>query len=187
MTRIIAGELGGRSLAVPPKGTRPTTDRVREALFSRLDHDDVLRGARVLDLFAGSGALGFEALSRGASHVTMVDIASAAVAVMKRNASTLDVESQISIVKERAHLFLAHATGGPWDVALIDPPYDSDPTLRDAVVTALAPHLADGAVVVVEASSRTAAPVWPVGLESVVKKKYGETTLHYARRDARYP
>ena len=102
MTRVIAGEFGGRALTVPKSGTRPTTDRVREAMFSRLEHAELVRGAVVLDLFAGSGALGFEALSRGASHVTFVDSALPAVRVIEDNIRTLGVGTRAEVRRESA-------------------------------------------------------------------------------------
>ena len=181
MTRIIAGELGGRRIAVPPRGTRPTTDRVREALFSRLDHDDALRDARVLDAFAGSGALGLEALSRGAAHATFVESAAPAARVLQANARDLGVGERARVVKERALAYLTRATE-TWDVALLDPPYDIARDDLAQVLEALAPLLAPHATVVLEWSSRAGDAPWPAGIEAVRDKDYGETRLHWGER-----
>ncbi len=106
VTRIVAGSVGGRSIAVPAKGTRPTSDRVREAIFSRLEHLDVLDGARVLDLYAGSGALGLEAASRGATAVTLVDSARPAADVARRNVAALGLTG-VRVTTETAERFAA--------------------------------------------------------------------------------
>lgn len=182
MTRIIAGELGGRRIAVPPKGTRPTSDRVREAMFSRLDHADVLRGAHVIDLFAGSGALGIEALSRGAAHATFVELAAAAVRTIEANVGDLGCRDRATVVKDRALAYLTRATPSPkWSLALIDPPYEIGSTDLADVLAALAPHLADDATVVVEWSTRAGEPIWPPGVGPMIHKKYGDTTVHFAQ------
>ncbi|MFC7876259.1 16S rRNA (guanine(966)-N(2))-methyltransferase RsmD [Isoptericola sp. NPDC057391] len=190
MTRIVAGRFGGRSLQVPPKGTRPTSDRVREAIFSRLDHLDVLDGAHVLDLYAGSGALGLEAASRGAADVVLVDANRRAADVARRNVATLGLQREVRVVADPAERFAAGATASPagageapgYDVVFLDPPYD---LAEDALATVLA-HLAApgvlaaGAVVVVERSTRSPEPAWPAGLEPFARKDYGETAVHYA-------
>ncbi|HEX7589793.1 MAG TPA: 16S rRNA (guanine(966)-N(2))-methyltransferase RsmD [Demequinaceae bacterium] len=184
MTRIIAGTLGGRLLAVPPKGTRPTTDRVREAIFSRLDHEKSLRGAWVLDAFAGSGALGIEALSRGAKHAVFVESNSAAVAVIRANAESLGVTKATEVARDKVLPWLGRSTRpvdlATFDLALLDPPYDLPPEELAATLAALVPRLTEGAVVVVEWSSRSEAPAWPKGLVPTGAKRYGETTVHYA-------
>ena len=186
MTRIVAGRFGGRPLQVPPKGTRPTSDRVREAIFSRLDHLDVLDGARVLDLYAGSGALGLEAASRGAAEVVLVDANRRAADVARRNVATLGLQREVRVVADSAERFAAGASpsaGAPgFDVVFLDPPYD---LAEDALTTVLdhlaAPGvLAAGAVVVVERSTRSPEPAWPAGLEAFARKDYGETAVHYA-------
>lgn len=181
MTRIIAGTFGGRRLAVPPKGTRPTTDRVREALFSRLDHSNVLRGAHVIDLFAGSGALGLEALSRGAAQVTFVESSVAAARVLESNIRELGVGASTRVVRERVQQFLLR--GAPTvtaDLVFADPPYDIPPSELAAMLAVLEPSLMRGALVVVEWSTRAPSPDWPAFLEPVASKEYGETVLHYA-------
>lgn len=179
MTRIIAGSVGGRRIAVPPKGTRPTTDRVREAIFGKLDAEAVLKGARVLDAFAGSGALGIEALSRGASHSTFVDSAPAAVKVIGANLRDLGLEDVGSVVRADV---LAHLKfeGERFDVALLDPPYDLPARHLTAVLATLPRRLAPGARIVLEWSSRGAVPVWPPSVVPGETRKYGETTIHYA-------
>jgi 16S rRNA (guanine966-N2)-methyltransferase len=184
VTRIIAGTLGGRLLAVPPKGTRPTTDRVREAIFSRLDHENSLRGAWVLDAFAGSGALGIEALSRGAKRAVFVESNPAAVAVIRANAESLGVTKSTEVARDKVLPWLGRSSRpvdlATFDVALLDPPYDLSPTELAATLAALVPRLTEGAVVVVEWSSRSEAPAWPKGLAPTGTKRYGETTVHYA-------
>ncbi|MFW2513416.1 16S rRNA (guanine(966)-N(2))-methyltransferase RsmD [Demequina sp. SO4-13] len=180
MTRIIAGDLGGRRITVPPRGTRPTTDRVREALFSRLDHQDAIHGARALDLYAGSGALGLEALSRGAASATFVEAAGSAARVLQANARELGVGEKARVVKEKVLPFLTRSTD-QWDLVLLDPPYDIAPSDLTAVLGALAPRLAADAVVVVEWASKALRVDWPVGLEIERERDYGQTRLHWAR------
>jgi 16S rRNA (guanine966-N2)-methyltransferase len=184
VTRIISGTLGGRRIAVPPKGTRPTTDKVREAIFSRLDHENQIRGAWVLDAFAGSGALGLEALSRGATRAVFVDSNPVAVTVIRANAESLGLAKATEVARDRVLPWLARSTRpvdlATFDLALLDPPYDLPPTELAATLAALVPRLTAGAAVVLEWSSRGAAPTWPGGLSPVASKKYGETTVHYA-------
>lgn len=180
MTRIVAGTAGGRTLAVPPRGTRPTSERVREAIFSRLDHYDVVSGAVVLDLFAGSGALGLEASSRGAAAVTLVDLSRGAIDVCRRNVDSLGL-SGVRTVMDRAERFVATPPPAPWDLVFIDPPYDLPEIAVDGLLAALAEPgaVADGAVVVVERSKRSAPPALPVGWETLAHKDYGETSVWY--------
>jgi len=180
VTRIVAGTVGGRTLAVPKAGTRPTSERVREALFSRLEHLDVVDGARVLDLYAGSGALGIEAASRGAQHVTLVDAARDAVEVCRRNVASLGLADHVQVVSEKAERFAQRAPVAPWDLVLVDPPYDlSEQDLGD-VLAAVAPALSEHAVVVVERSSRTPEPAWTPPLERFDRRAYGETVMWFA-------
>ena len=181
MTRVVAGTAGGRTLRVPPKGTRPTSDRVRVALFSRLDHLGVLRGARVLDLYAGSGALGIEAASRGAAAVTLVDSARAATDVCRRNVAALGLTA-VDVVTQRAERFVQSPVGAPWDLVLVDPPYELPEPELAAVLEGLAGEgrLTAHAVVVVERSSRTPEPAWPEGLQRTDRRAYGETVVWFA-------
>ncbi|GAA2729116.1 16S rRNA (guanine(966)-N(2))-methyltransferase RsmD [Cellulomonas aerilata] len=175
----MAGTAGGRTLRVPPRGTRPTSDRVREALFSRLEHLGAVDGARVLDLYAGSGALGIEAASRGATAVTLVDSARAATDVCRRNVADLGL-SGIDVVTQRAERYVRSAPPAPWDLVLVDPPYDLTDDDLAAVLSPLAAALAGHAVVVVERSSRSPEPAWPAGLERTDRRAYGETVVWFA-------
>jgi len=161
MTRVIAGRAGGRRLAVPPgTGTRPTSDRAREGLFSTWQSllGGPLEGERVLDLYAGSGALGIEAASRGAAHVTLVESARDAADVCRRNVAALGLADRVQVVTEKAERFAARTPVAAWDLVLVDPPYDlSEPDLAD-VLAGVAGALSAHAVVVVERSSRTPEP-----------------------------
>lgn len=181
MTRIVAGSAGGRTLVVPGRGTRPTSDRVREALFSRLDHAGVVEDAVVLDLYAGSGALGLEAASRGARRVVLVDAARDAVAACRRNVASLGLEG-VEVVAERVLPFLRRRAPVEADLVLVDPPYDLAEEELTEVLGALVAHLAPDAVVVVERSSRTPPPTWPDELEPTGERCYGETALWFAER-----
>ncbi|MBD5787835.1 16S rRNA (guanine(966)-N(2))-methyltransferase RsmD [Cellulosimicrobium terreum] len=185
MTRIIAGRFGGRSLAVPPRGTRPTSDRVREAIFSRLAHYGVLEDARVLDLFAGSGALGLEAASRGASSVTLVDSARVAADVVRRNVDALDLPG-VRVVQRPAQTYVDSLAGVPegsgLHLVLVDPPYDLGREPLDELLAGLAvPGVLDpAAVVVVERSRRSPEPSWPDGWEVLARTDYGDTAVWFA-------
>ena len=185
MTRIVAGQAGGRTLKVPPKGTRPTSERVREALFSRLDHMDVVAGARVLDLFAGSGALGLEAASRGATFVDMVERSRPAAQVIAANiASTgLAERARTHVVDVRTYLLTrsdGDALAGNTDLVFIDPPYDISEDDLTEVLDVLAPWLGPDSLVVVERSSRSPEPNWPEHLQLEESRTYGETVVWFA-------
>jgi 16S rRNA (guanine966-N2)-methyltransferase len=175
----VAGVAGGRRLTVPPKGTRPTSERVREALFNAIESALDLDGASVLDLYAGSGALGLEALSRGAARVTFVESDRNALTVLRRNVAAVDIPGA-QVVPGRVLSALEAGTTQPYDVVLADPPYAvTDEDLR-AVLIALAGWTTPGALVVVERSSRSADPDWPEPLEALRVKRYGDTALHWA-------
>lgn len=187
MTRIIAGTAGGRTLRTPPgPGTRPTSDRVREAVFSALDARDAVRGSRVLDLYAGSGALGLEAASRGATSVVLVESDRRAAEVVSANADALGLPG-IRVVRSTvaAHLAPDPAPDAGADLVLVDPPYDVDEAALAAVLDRLrAGWLAPGGLLVVERSTRSPEPSWPDGIRRAGKpRKYGETTVWYATRD----
>nr|WP_300340366.1 16S rRNA (guanine(966)-N(2))-methyltransferase RsmD [Actinomyces sp.] len=186
MTRIVAGLAGGRRLEVPRAGTRPTSERVREALFGRLEHYGVVEGARVLDLFAGSGALGLEAASRGAGEVVLVDSARAATRVCERNVRALGVRG-VRTVTAKAAAYVAGAAGAPVDLVLIDPPYDLDEEGVRAVLKPLTrredPWLEASSVVVLERSTRSPEPGWPAGMRRFADKTYGETRVWFAELD----
>mgnify|MGYP002393218080 CR=1 FL=1 len=189
MTRIISGTAGSLRLEVPKTGTRPTSDRVREAVFSTLGSWGLVDGARVLDLYAGSGALGLEAASRGASTVVLVERHAPAAQVAGRNAKTVRAAFPpsgapgIEVVRGSVQSFLEGADPArPWDVAFLDPPYDlAEHELADNLV-ALVPLLAEGAVVMVERSSRSPEPARPAGLDLIREKRYGETALWWLER-----
>ena len=186
MTRVIAGTAGGRTLRTPPgSGTLPTSDRVREALFSALDARDAVRGARVLDLYAGSGALGLEAASRGASSVVLVESDRRAADVIARNVRDLALPG-VRVVRATVAAALAPDPAPPEaaDLVLVDPPYDVDEAALAAVLSRLAAGwLAPGGLVVVERSTRSPEPSWPAGIERAAPpRKYGETTIWLATR-----
>jgi len=184
VTRIIAGSARGLRLDVPGSGTRPTSDRVRESLFGALESLDAIADARVLDLYAGSGALGLEALSRGASSVDLVERSRSAAAVVRRNivtvARTLD-DAPARVHESAVLAFLRRATG-PYDLVFTDPPYDLEDQSMDADLTALAPLLSDDAVVVIERARRSTPPdVAAAGLEVFREKSYGDTAIWWAQ------
>ena len=185
MTRIIAGYAGSISLAVPKSGTRPTSDRVREAIFSALESADALAGARVVDLYAGSGALGLEAASRGAAEVVLVERDAAAAKVCRANAATIrslaprGVEPRIDVVAQPVAAWLGGGAAARWDLAFVDPPYDLSEADLALVLEALAPQLLPDATVVLERSTRSPEPTLPAGLELVRTKSYGETAVHW--------
>jgi 16S rRNA (guanine966-N2)-methyltransferase len=188
MTRIISGRLRGRTITVPPAGTRPTTDRVREALFSAIVSRVDLEGAAVLDLFAGSGALGLEAVSRGADVAWFIEDDPRAVAVLRGNASTLS-SSLPSVRPTVRRAALPAAVSGPCPVpggfhlVLADPPYERSGELDAPVLGALLDGgwLAEDALVVWERSRRYPAVRWPDGYEVVFERSYGETAVEMAR------
>jgi len=175
VTRIVAGTHRGRTVAVPPGTvTRPTSDRAREGLFSSLQSLVDLRGATFLDLYAGSGALGLEALSRGASAATLVESDERALAVLRANAASLGLPARI--VGLSVERFLA-GEPEPYDVVVLDPPYDQP---VEQVLPALLPWAAD--LVVLERRTRGPDPTWPPGLTGLRSRRYGEATLWYGSR-----
>lgn len=182
MTRIIGGVAGGRRL-ITPRGvaTRPTSDRVREALFSAVEAwCGSLDGLRFLDLYAGSGAVGLEAWSRGAGVVTFVEQDRKTAALIARNVETLGVGRAV-VTATSVATALRKSPSAPYDIAFLDPPYplsDSDVTAALAALVA-GDWLVPGALVVVERSGRGPDLVWPEGLEGERAKKYGETMLWY--------
>jgi len=185
MTRIIAGFAGSLGLSVPKSGTRPTSDRVREAIFSALESRDAIAGAVVLDLYAGSGALGLEAASRGAAEVVLVERAKHAAEVCRRNADAVlraagrGSALRIRVAAKAVAPFLEGSAPGV-DLAFIDPPYDLGERELARDLTLLAPLLSGDAVVVVERSSRSPEPTWPDGIAPGRRRDYGETTLWWA-------
>ncbi len=190
MSRIIAGRAGGRRLVTPAGDrTRPTTDRVREALFSSLatwlgsgeaGAAAQLDGLAVLDLFAGSGAIGLEAKSRGARRVVLVERDAATARIAQRNASTTGLDVQVLTMAAEAFV----ASGDErFDVIAADPPYAYPARDLEALIGRLFQgRLAPDGILVIERSARDPAPAWPPGTVSW-SKRYGETMLHYARSD----
>jgi 16S rRNA (guanine966-N2)-methyltransferase len=168
--RVIAGTLGGRRLVAPAgEATRPTTDRVREALFSILNGRGALEGARVVDLYAGTGALGIEALSRGAVHATFVESARPALASLRQNLEALGIADRSEVVTARVERWTRPAGAPPFDLVLADPPWADIVAARDAIAALVAKgHVAPGGLVVVEragpptdvARARRATAVW---------------------------
>ena len=184
MTRVIAGRYKGRALTVPASVTRPTSSRVREAVLSAVDHavggfDDLA----VLDLFAGSGALGIEALSRGADHAVLVDNDSAAVSVIRANLATLGIGNGTAVRGDVIALTQSpNPYGGPFDVVFADPPYALGDDDAGALLARLAAGgwLALGALVVLERSAKSQ-PQWPADYSGVKKRTYGDTAVWYGR------
>jgi 16S rRNA (guanine966-N2)-methyltransferase len=173
--RVIAGRYGGRTLEAPRgRATRPTSDRVREALFSILGDVAGAGGAAVLDLYAGSGALAIEALSRGAAEATLVDTSRAAVETIAGNLRRLSIDAEV--VREDALRFCGRASRAArqYDLVFLDPPYRHSSALGRQLTTALAPLLADGARVVAESDRRS-----PLGIElpALDERRYGDTLI----------
>jgi 16S rRNA (guanine966-N2)-methyltransferase len=181
MTRIIAGEYGGRRIPTPKgDGPRPTRDRVREAMFSTIRSElGGFEDVRVLDLFAGSGALGLEALSRGASFGQFVESDQRAAAVIKGNISTLGANATVIRATVSAFLERPH-DDRPFDLVFLDPPYAMPTDQVQGVVRGLSPLTGDAALLVVERATRDPF-AWPEGVEGLKHKAYGETTLWYGR------
>jgi 16S rRNA (guanine966-N2)-methyltransferase len=182
VTRIIAGAAGGRRLAVPAAVTRPTSDRAREGLFGTVEAlRGPLAGAAVADLYAGSGAVGLEALSRGAADVLLVESDARAAKVIRDNAAALGLPGA-RVAADRVRRVLARGPGdaAPRDFVFADPPYATGEAELAAVLTALgAGWLAAGAVVALERASRSPAPTWPAGYEPDRSRRYGEATIWY--------
>lgn len=175
MTRIVAGKFGGRKLEVPDSGTRPTSERVREALFSRLESWGEVEDARVLDVFAGSGAFGLEAMSRGSAQATLVDFAAKSAKVMRSNVAKNGIENVNVIRADAAKFNTIHG----FTLAFLDPPYDIDQSYFMQVLEHIEKFLADDALVVVELSSRTPEPAWPDGYIRESDRKWGETRVWF--------
>jgi 16S rRNA (guanine966-N2)-methyltransferase len=188
VTRIVAGSAGGRRLAVPPgTTTRPTAERAREALFSTLESlRHSLAGARVLDLYAGSGAVGLEALSRGAGHARLVEQDARAVRTLHDNVAATGLPGAVVDRSRVERLAAMPAPASPYDVVFADPPYElTDDELRAVLADLIrAGWLADGALLAVERATRGGAWRWPDGVEALRSRRYGEATLWYGRAAA---
>ncbi|MGC4109139.1 MAG: 16S rRNA (guanine(966)-N(2))-methyltransferase RsmD [Nocardioides sp.] len=182
MTRIIGGRVGGRRITTPRGvSTRPTSDRVREALFATIESwCGSLSGLRFLDLYAGSGAVGLEAWSRGAGVVTLVEQDRRTAALISANARELGY-NRAHVVTGTVAWALSRQPAAPYDVAFLDPPYAQTEESVGDDLTALVEQdwLVPGAMVVVERGSRGPEPPWPQGLSDSREKKYGETVLWY--------
>jgi 16S rRNA (guanine(966)-N(2))-methyltransferase RsmD len=185
VTRIVGGELGGRRLLVPPgRGTRPTSERAREGLFNTLAAELDLRGAAFADLYAGSGAVGLEAASRGAGRVLLVESDPRAAGVVRRNADSLAAAGTRVLSSSAERVAATAPPDGPYDVVFADPPYREPDAQIDALLESLATNgwLADHAVLVVERDRRSREPVWPPGVDTLKSRGYGEATLWYGQR-----
>lgn len=185
MTRIVAGTLGGRRLSVPPGArTRPTSDLVREALFNTLASLTDLAGARFADLYAGSGAVGLEACSRGAAQVLLVESERAAARAARANIGALGVADRVRLVTAPVATALASPPGSAYHIVFADPPY----SLPEDQLTLVQRRLIDGgwlapeAIVVIERSSRSGPLEWVEPLTGLRARRYGETTLWYGQR-----
>jgi 16S rRNA (guanine966-N2)-methyltransferase len=179
MTRIISGTAGGRRLETTPGDqTRPTSDRVREALFSMLDARSAVRGMRVLDLFAGSGALGLEAASRGAAEGVLVDSSSEAIGTARRNVAAVGMP-RVTAVLSSVQRYLDREPDRPFDVVFLDPPYAlAEPVLAEHLTTLVTGGwLGPEALIVVERSARSPEPRWPAGLTRDQIRRYGDTAI----------
>jgi 16S rRNA (guanine966-N2)-methyltransferase len=180
--RIIAGAVGGRRLAVVPgRVTRPTSDRAREGLFATVEAiRGGLTGAAVLDLYAGTGAVGLEALSRGATDVLLVEADARAARVIRANIAALGLPGARVISGGVARTLAAGPAGErARDFVFADPPYRADDAEIQDMLTALTAWLAPGALVAVERATRSGAPTWPAGYEADRSRRYGEATVWY--------
>jgi len=189
MTRIISGVAGSRKLASPAKATRPTSDRIRESIFNRLQARDWVDNKRVLDLYAGTGALALEAVSRGAIYAMMVERDGQAAAVCVNNANMIQKAmasegfyDQVTKVAQKSVTSFLSTDTLVYDLVFIDPPYEVS---NDEVATnlkALMPRLEKGAIVMLERSSRTGAVELPEGLELDEEKNFGDTTVFWLNK-----
>ncbi|MCF6523304.1 16S rRNA (guanine(966)-N(2))-methyltransferase RsmD [Streptomyces sp. JJ36] len=192
MTRVIAGAAGGRRLTVPPgTRTRPTSDRTREGLFSsweaQLGGPTGWQGLRVLDLYGGSGAVGLEALSRGAAHVLLVESDARAVRTIRANVRSLALPGAEVRAVRAEQLATGPAPAEPYDVVFLDPPYAvGDDDLREILLTLRSEGwLTPAALATVERSTRGGEFRWPDGFEGLRSRRYGEGTLWYGRAAVR--
>ncbi|MEV5875632.1 16S rRNA (guanine(966)-N(2))-methyltransferase RsmD [Streptomyces sp. NPDC052101] len=186
MTRVIAGAAGGRRLAVPPgTGTRPTSDRAREGLFSTWQSllGGPLDGERVLDLYAGSGAVGLEALSRGAGHALLVEADARAAKIVRENVRNLGLPGAEVRAGKAEQVIRTAPPVEPYDLVFLDPPYAvTDDDLGEILLTLRSlGWLAKDALVTVERSTRGGAFHWPDGFEALRSRRYGEGTFWYGR------
>lgn len=183
MNRIISGEARGRKIKVPPEGTRPTSDRAREGLFSSLQVRFGFTDQTVLDLFAGSGALGLEAASRGACEVVLVENDPKAVQVIEHNAAVVG-HPRVRVEPVKASTYLARAPKKHFSMVLADPPYALTDEAVVEMLQALRPALVDGAAVVVERHRDSPETAWPAGFtpttQKLKKRTYGIARMDMA-------
>lgn len=186
--RVISGRFKGVALTTPKAGTRPTTDRTKEAIFSHLDSWGVLDDARVLDLFAGTGALGIEALSRGARELVAVESSAPAAALIAQTLTALkhnrswELGMSARVIKARAEKYAACASAvAPFDVIFIDPPYAFETEACNQLLTDLAGRelTGDDTVIMLERSTRSEEPTAPENWEITDRRDYGETAVYY--------
>lgn len=188
--RIITGDAKGIPLKVPRSGTRPSSDQLKESLFGILHNLLDFEGLTVLDLYAGTGALGLEALSRGAESVTLVEKSAKAAAILKSNAATVGAAvtrarcdeqdhggDSLSRVVTSASLQFAKENTQQYNLVFIDPPYELVEKELSPLLELLPPLLRPDAIVVAELSSRSALPTWPPQLDLLDNRKYGDTRL----------
>jgi 16S rRNA (guanine966-N2)-methyltransferase len=209
VARIISGFAGSLTIAVPASGTRPTSDRVREAVFSALEARGAIDGCSVLDLYAGSGALGLEAASRGAAYVVLVEKSPVAAKICRSNAALVVGKAprgggrgvsgrsvsgrggtgaasvspvRIEVVSGAVQPFL-DGDSALWDLVFLDPPYELETAELESNLVALTPRLSPDATVVIERSSRDPEPAWPAGLTLDKRKLYGDTAIYWVSVD----
>lgn len=191
MTRIIGGIAGSRQLTSPAKATRPTSDRIRESIFNRLAARNLIDGARVLDLYAGTGALALEAISRGANSAMLVERDGKAAAVCIKNSHLIQkalekegfFDSITKVANKAVASFLSTDTA-EYDLVFIDPPYEVSNEEVAENLLALVPRLSKDAVIMLERSSRTGAVELPDELELDEEKSYGDTTVFWLLKSA---
>jgi len=182
--RIVGGSLSGRVLRAPAgAATRPTSEKVREAMFNIVDHMlGSIEGDHVLDAFAGSGAVGIEALSRGAAHATFIDAAKPALIATRSNLRELGVESRATVLSGDTVAHIArHVPAAPWRLVFIDPPYKSDLATRAALALGCE-RLAADAVIVIEHDRRNAPPDALGSLLRTDLRRYGDTLISFFHR-----
>lgn len=186
--RVISGRFKGVALTTPKAGTRPTTDRTKEAIFSHLDSWGVLDDARVLDLFAGTGALGIEALSRGARELVAVESSAPAAALIAQTLTALkhnrswELGMSARVIKARAEKYAACASAvAPFDVIFIDPPYAFETNDCNQLLADLASRelTSSNTVIILERSTRSEEPTAPENWEITDRRDYGETAVYY--------
>lgn len=185
MTRIIAGDLRGRNIKVPDSGTRPTSDRVREAIFSTLTSLDAIADLNVLDLYSGSGALGIEALSRGAKSCVFVENNRNASSVIQKNLEDLNIEAHVLEVKVESLLNKVPSSKltSPFQLVFLDPPYEySLQEISKVLNLGLSNSwFSQDAILVIETGKGIKEFIWPEGFESVREKSYGDTSVWYGQ------